>query len=104
MPQIDSFQWDLHSCCGTPEIIFLCLYAGYGVITMLFGHWKLFKAMRLLAVFIHEMSHAIACWLTCGSVKKIEVYNNEGGVTGYTGGTIRILSSRLLPPRAHKDR
>lgn len=31
-----------------------------------------------------------ACWLTGGSVKKIEVYSNEGGVTGYTGG-IRIL-------------
>ena len=28
--------------------------------------------------------------MTGGSVKKIEVYNNEGGVTGYTGG-VRCL-------------
>ena len=28
----------------------------------------------------------LACWITGGSVRKIEVYENEGGVTGYTGG------------------
>ena len=31
-----------------------------------------------------------ACWVSGGSVRKIEVYENEGGVTGYTGGC-RIL-------------
>ena len=31
-----------------------------------------------------------ACWVTGGSVRKIEVYENEGGVTAYTGGC-RIL-------------
>jgi len=32
----------------------------------------------------------VACWFSGGSVRKIEVYENEGGVTGYTGGC-RIL-------------
>ena len=32
------------------------------------------------------MGHATACWMTCGSVKGIEVYGNEGGVTKYVGG------------------
>jgi Peptidase M50B-like len=50
--------------------------------------WNTFvlKPMKLLTVFLHEMGHATACWITGGSVKKIEVYNNEGGVTGYSGG------------------
>ena len=34
--------------------------------------------------FIHHVYGA--CWVTGGSVRKIEVYENEGGVTGYTGG------------------
>jgi hypothetical protein len=42
--------------------------------------------MRLLATSIHEMSHALACWISCGEVRAIEVYNNEGGVTKYVGG------------------
>ena len=42
--------------------------------------------MRLLTTFAHEFGHATACWLTGGSVKKLEVYDNEGGVTAYTGG------------------
>lgn len=38
-----------------------------------------------------EMGHASATWLTCGRVKKIEVYNNEGGITGYAGGVRTII-------------
>ena len=48
------------------------------------------KRARLLTTFLHELSHAIACWLTCGSVRAIKVYDNEGGVTSYVGGC-RIL-------------
>ena len=39
----------------------------------------LVKPMKLIAIFIHEMGHASSCWLTGGSVDKIEVYANEGG-------------------------
>ena len=42
--------------------------------------------MRLLATSIHELSHALACWMTGGQVHKLEVYENEGGVTHYSGG------------------
>lgn len=31
-----------------------------------------------------------ACWVTGGSVQKLEVYENEGGVTSYSGGC-RVL-------------
>lgn len=32
------------------------------------------------------VTHNTACWATGGSVRKIEVYENEGGVTSYAGG------------------
>ena len=38
------------------------------------------------SVFLHELSHAVACWLSCGNVYNLEVYDNEGGVTRYAGG------------------
>lgn len=47
--------------------------------------------MRLMAVFLHEISHAIACWISCGTVRGIEVENNEGGVTKYIGGWRTII-------------
>jgi hypothetical protein len=37
-------------------------------------------------VFIHEYSHALACWLTGGNVKAIRVFDNEGGIPMYVGG------------------
>ena len=77
--------WGLENCCDRTEIVFLCCYAGYALVALLLGKIGLFKPVRLLSVFVHEFGHASACWLTGGSVKKIEVYNNEGGVTGYTG-------------------
>ena len=79
-------DWDLSTCCGDTEIIFLSLMAGYLVIIYFLWNTMIMKPMKLIAVFVHEMGHATACWLTCGSVKAIEVYGNEGGVTKYVGG------------------
>ena len=79
-------DWELRACCGTEEIIFLCLFGAYYVINLLL--WKTFilKPMKLIAVFIHEMGHATMCWLTGGKVTAINVETNEGGVTKYQGG------------------
>jgi hypothetical protein len=82
---IMSVAWGLEQCCDRTEIVFLCCYAAYALVALVLGKMSLLKPVRLLSVFVHEFGHASACWLTGGSVKKIEVYNNEGGVTGYTG-------------------
>jgi len=79
-------DWTLSLCCDRDVIIFLCLYAGYSLITMFFMNTIVVKPMKLVAIFIHEMGHASAAWLTGGSVDKIEVYQNEGGVTNFRGG------------------
>ncbi|KAG7360488.1 peptidase M50B family protein [Nitzschia inconspicua] len=79
-------DWKLQSCCDTQDIIFLCLYGGYSLFTMIFMNTVVVKPMKLIAIFIHEMGHASAAWLTGGSVDKIEVYQNEGGVTNFRGG------------------
>ena len=44
------------------------------------------KPMKLISIFIHEMGHASAAWITGGKVDKVEVYSNEGGVTNFRGG------------------
>jgi len=79
-------DWTLSLCCDRDVIIFFCLYAGYSLITMFFMNTIVVKPMKLVAIFIHEMGHASAAWLTGGSVDKIEVYQNEGGVTNFRGG------------------
>ncbi|CAN0913601.1 hypothetical protein LINGRAHAP2_LOCUS28031 [Linum grandiflorum] len=54
--------------------------------------WRtvLLTPFKLITVFMHEASHAIACILTCGKVRDsfplltvegIQVHANEGGVT-----------------------
>lgn len=83
-------DWHLNTCCSTADIIFICCYAGYAIFTLVCGKMAFMKPMRLLEVFVHEFGHASACWMTGGKVEKIEVYNNEGGVTGYRGG-VRCL-------------
>ncbi|KAL7552206.1 hypothetical protein ACHAWF_016273 [Thalassiosira exigua] len=79
-------DWTLSTCCGVAEVVFLCLMAGYLVAIFLLWNTIIMKPMKLVAVFVHEMGHATACWMTCGKVKGIEVYGNEGGVTKYVGG------------------
>ena len=72
------------------QTTFLCLYAAYLIVILLFHNTFLLYPFRLLTTFLHEISHAIACWITCGEVYKIKVFDNEGGVTQYAGGC-RVL-------------
>ena len=46
-------DWQLKTCCGTYEIVFLCLMAGYLVIIYFTWNTMLMKPMKLLAVFVH---------------------------------------------------
>jgi Peptidase M50B-like len=76
-----SYEWKLNGCCGTEERIFLCFYAVYVVLFVFVSKTLVMKPMRLLAVFLHEFSHAAMAWLTGGKVTGIEVNENEGTVT-----------------------
>lgn len=79
-------------CCNEEQNAFGILYLLYLAIVLATWGSILVKPMRLMATFVHEMSHAIMCWLTCGSVHGIEVYNNEGGVTKFRGGCPCLIS------------
>ncbi|KAF8407798.1 hypothetical protein HHK36_006934 [Tetracentron sinense] len=55
--------------------------------------WRtiLLTPFKLITVFLHEASHAIACKLTCGQVEGIQVHANEGGVTQTRGGVYWLI-------------
>jgi hypothetical protein len=74
------------SCCNDTQTLFILLYIAFVALVLITWKTLLAKPMRLMAVFLHEYSHATACWLTGGDVKQLEVYDNEGGVTRYRGG------------------
>ncbi len=84
----DDPDWNLTNCCNDEEIIFLSLVFGYLLANFFLWNTALLKPMKLIAVFVHEMSHATACWITGGKVLGIEVFGNEGGVTKYQGGVV----------------
>lgn len=41
---------------------------------------------KLVTVFLHEASHAVACKLTCGHVEGMQIHADEGGMTQTRGG------------------
>ncbi|XP_042029587.1 uncharacterized protein LOC121776478 isoform X2 [Salvia splendens] len=58
-----------------------------------FMFWRTFllTPFKLITVFLHEASHAIACKLTCGEVEGIQVHANEGGMTQTRGGVYWLI-------------
>ena len=49
-------DWKLEGCCGErEEIVFFCLYAAYSVATVALMETSVFKPLKLIAIFIHEM-------------------------------------------------
>ncbi|KAL9190909.1 hypothetical protein ACHAXT_000615 [Thalassiosira profunda] len=79
-------NWRLDCCCGDEEVILISLTCGYLLGFFFLWNSLLMKPMKLVAIFVHEFSHAAACWMTGGQVHAIEVHVNEGGVTKYEGG------------------
>ncbi|KAK4410188.1 hypothetical protein Sango_0091800 [Sesamum angolense] len=84
-------NWELKGCCQHDQVMFL---ATIGVFTLvILALWRTFLLMpfKLITVFLHEASHAIACKLTCGEVEGIQVHANEGGVTQTRGGVYWLI-------------
>ena len=46
-------DWKLTNCCGTDEIVFICLLAGYLVIIFFLWNTIVMKPMKLISVFVH---------------------------------------------------
>ncbi|KAG5527930.1 hypothetical protein RHGRI_028754 [Rhododendron griersonianum] len=66
---------------------------GLYLILIIIQLWRTFllTPFKLITVFLHEASHAIACILTCGTVEGMEVHANEGGVTQTRGGAYWVI-------------
>eukprot|EP00934_Nitzschia_sp_Nitz4_P000988 Nitzschia sp. Nitz4//scaffold24_size164493//60174//61058//NITZ4_002321-RA/size164493-processed-gene-0.105-mRNA-1//-1//CDS//3329544093//988//frame0 len=86
--QDDTYTW---SCCNDDQTLFILFYLFFATLSVITWNTVFSKPIRLIAVFIHEWSHAIACWFTCGQVHSIQVWHNEGGVTTYRGGCRCII-------------
>lgn len=81
--QQEELEW---TCCNDKQSLFILLYIAFASIACITLRTDVAKPLRLIATFLHELSHATACWLTGGQVKTIRVFQNEGGVTQYSGG------------------
>lgn len=82
----DDNESDDWSCCNDSQSLFILLYIAFAAVTFVLGHSLFLKPMRLITTFLHELSHAVACWMTGGDVLQLQVFENEGGVTKYIGG------------------
>jgi len=84
-------NWDLSGGMGREEYVFLGCYGFYIVVVWIL-YWRVvMKPMKLLAVFVHEMGHAVAAWLTCGKVHSVTVLADESGLAVYQPGLKIII-------------
>lgn len=66
---------------------------------LIFALWQtpVVVPLKILVVFLHELSHATAAWLTGGSVVQISVSPQQGGFAITRGGSLfTILSAGYL--------
>ena len=87
------------SCCNDEQSFFLITFVCYVCAVRLLWFSALLKPFRLWTTFMHEFSHACAAWLTCNKVTGIEVNDNEGGLTHWSGKAERMRCSQhfVLP-------
>nr|TKV96800.1 hypothetical protein SEVIR_9G452800v2 [Setaria viridis] len=103
-------NWELRGCCDRDQRIFIAAVGVSTVVILLLWRTFLLTPFKLITVFLHETSHALACKLTCGDllpttrsrhyiysvlmpdkVEGMQVHANEGGVTQTRGGIYWII-------------
>ncbi|MQM01188.1 hypothetical protein Taro_033942, partial [Colocasia esculenta] len=98
----DMVNWELKGCCKHDQVVFLATIGVFTVAILAvclsislgsFPLWRTFllTPFKLITVFLHETSHALACKLTCGQVEGIRVQADEGGVTETRGGIYWVI-------------
>ncbi|MCB1221886.1 MAG: M50 family metallopeptidase [Planctomycetales bacterium] len=63
------------------------------VIVLLLWNTVFIAPLKLLVVFFHELSHAIAAIITGGKVHGMELNIREGGLTYHSGGNFFLIAS-----------
>lgn len=61
-------------CCNTAQYEAFIVMGVTALLTGILWRSVIVAPLKLVAVFLHEFSHASACWLTCGKVNAIEVH------------------------------
>ncbi|XP_021810857.1 uncharacterized protein LOC110754135 [Prunus avium] len=84
-------NWQLRRCCNRDQVTFLISVAVCIVVILVLWRTVLMTPFKLITVFLHEVSHALACMLTCGKVEGIKVHADEGGVTQTRGGIYWLI-------------
>ncbi|URE22724.1 hypothetical protein MUK42_16849 [Musa troglodytarum] len=99
-------NWELKNCCDHDQVAFIVTIGVFTFVILAVSSffatmfsfcfsllWRtvLLTPFKLITVFLHETSHALACKLTCGDVEGIQVHANEGGVTQTRGGIYWII-------------
>ncbi|XP_010470598.1 PREDICTED: uncharacterized protein LOC104750501 [Camelina sativa] len=84
-------NWELQGCCNRNQNTFLITIGIFTVVILLLWRTFLLTPFKLITVFLHEASHAVACKLTCGDVEGMEVNANEGGSTTTRGGIYWLI-------------
>ncbi|CAA2955544.1 uncharacterized protein LOC111407985 [Olea europaea subsp. europaea] len=84
-------NWELKNCCQHDQKVFLATIGVFTLVILALWRTFLLTPFKLITVFLHEASHAIACKLTCGKVEGIQVHANEGGVTQTRGGVYWLI-------------
>ncbi|CAA7410433.1 unnamed protein product [Spirodela intermedia] len=84
-------NWELKGCCERDQVVFITTIGVFTVVILALWRTFLLTPFKLITVFLHEASHAIACKLTCGRVDGIRVDADEGGVTETRGGIYWVI-------------
>lgn len=80
-------------CCNVSQVEAFVVIGVTVLVTGILWRSVILAPIKLVAVFLHEFSHASATWLTCGKVSGIEVNEYFGGLTRSRGGSRWIILS-----------
>nr|CAD1841993.1 unnamed protein product [Ananas comosus var. bracteatus] len=83
-------NWELKNCCDRRQVVFIACIGVFIFVILALWRTVLLTPFKLITVFLHETSHALACKLTCGDVEGMQVHANEVAVLKLVAASIGL--------------
>jgi hypothetical protein len=85
--------WHKKNVLGNLDVQTVGILVGMFVVVVIFWNSYLIYPIKLFVVILHEFSHGLAAVLTGGSIVRIEISQQIGGVCDTIGGSRLIVAS-----------
>lgn len=81
----------LHCCCNSVQLQVLIATCAYAVVFFLLWRTSVLFPLKLFTVALFELNRAMGCWISCGRVRGLSLFEGSQEQSTFVGGSWLVI-------------